>query len=66
MLSLISYNPAFGQPSGSPFCTKALCLLEMSGVDWKIDFDNDPRKTPMGKLPVLRDGSKIVPDSAYI
>ncbi|MFK5980883.1 MAG: glutathione S-transferase family protein, partial [Rhizobiaceae bacterium] len=66
MLSLIIYNPAFGQPSGSPFCTKALCLLQMSGVKWKPEYSNDPRSAPMAKFPVLRDGETLIADSSII
>lgn len=66
MLSLIIYNPAFGQPSGSPFCTKALCLLQMSGVEWKPEYSNDPRSAPMAKFPVLRDGETLIADSGII
>lgn len=66
MLSLIIYNPAFGQPSGSPFCTKALCLLQMSGVKWKPEYSNDPRSAPMAKFPVLRDGETLIADSGII
>lgn len=66
MLSLIIYNPAFGQPSGSPFCMKALCLLQMSGVGWKPEYSNDPRSAPMAKFPVLRDGETLIADSGII
>lgn len=66
MLSLITYNPAFGQPSGSPFCTKALCLLQMSGVEWRPEYSNDPRSAPMAKFPVLRDGETLIADSGII
>ncbi len=57
MLKLMTYKPAFGEPSASPFCTKAICLLNMSGLDWKPEYTSDPRKAPMAKLPVLRDGA---------
>lgn len=66
MLSLIIYNPAFGQPSASPFCTKALCLLQMSGLEWKSEFSTDPRSAPMSKFPVLRDGDDLIADSSII
>ena len=63
MLELITYKPAFSEPSGSPFCVKAMCLLRMSGLDWTPDFDADPRKAPISKLPVLRDGTRRIADS---
>jgi len=66
MLSLITYNPALGEPSGSPFCTKALCLLNMSGLEWKPEFSSDPRSAPMAKFPVLRDSAELIADSGII
>jgi glutathione S-transferase len=66
MLRLISYPPAFGQPSPSPFCVKAMCLLKMSGLEWEPEWQADPRKTPNGKLPVLRDGDMTIADSHFI
>jgi len=66
MLILNTYNPAFGEPTASPFCTKAMCMLEMSGQEWKPKFSNDPRTGPKSKLPVLIDGDEIIPDSDVI
>ncbi len=66
MLKLAIYSDAFGEPSGSPFCVKAMCLLHMSGVDWQPDYQNDPRKTPKGKFPTLLDGSNTIADSDQI
>jgi glutathione S-transferase len=63
MLELTVYNPAFGEPTGSPFATKALCLLERSGQSYSIKRTNDPRKAPKAKLPVLQHGEKVIPDS---
>lgn len=66
MLDLLTFRSAFGQPSGSPFCVKAMCMLQMAGVEWqRVDMD-DPRKMPSGKLPVLRDGTTLIPDSEGI
>ncbi len=66
MIYLQTFKGAFGEPSASPFCTKAMCLLQMSGVDWKADFSADVRKAPMKKLPVLLDGDQVIPDSSLI
>ncbi|MGB0797860.1 MAG: glutathione S-transferase family protein [Planktomarina sp.] len=65
-MELITYAPHFGEPSGSPFCVKAMCLLQMSGVTWAPKFTGDPRKAPNQKLPVLVDGDTVVADSAEI
>ncbi len=66
MLKLLSYPPVFGQPSASPFCVKAMCLLNMAGLEWQPDFNAELDKTPKQKLPVLIDGDKEIPDSDAI
>lgn len=66
MIILHAYSPAFDEPSASPFVVKAMCLLEMSGFDWRPVFSTDPRKAPKAKFPVLVDGDRIVPDSSQI
>lgn len=66
MMILRSFAPAFGAPSPSPFCVKAMCLLTMAGVTWRPDFTADVRKAPHQKLPVLVDGAHTVPDSDAI
>ena len=54
MLTLLTFPAGFGDFSLSPFCSKAAYLLQMSGQTWQRRDLNDPRKTPMGKLPVLQ------------
>lgn len=66
MLILKSLAKGLGEPSVSPFCVKVMCLLRLSGLDWRADYDADPRKTPKGKLPVLVDGDEVIADSAAI
>lgn len=66
MLKLITFPPAFGAPSMSPFGTKVMCLLNMSGAEWQVHYAGDTRKSPKKKLPVLKDGDKIIPDSNAI
>ena len=66
MLKLISSPPAFGEPSASPFVVKAMCLLQMAGVEWQASGKGDPRKAPKGKLPLLIDGETLIPDSEEI
>ncbi|MCP4182269.1 MAG: glutathione S-transferase family protein [Hyphomicrobiales bacterium] len=65
MLALQVFPPAFGLKSPSPFSLKAIALMQMSGLDYKIE-PGDPRKTPKKKLPVLIDGEKHIPDSTHI
>ena len=66
MLTLLTFPGSFGAPSHSPYCVKAMCLLQMSGLDWQPEYLHDPRKMPLGRLPVLRDGTTLIPDSAQI
>ena len=66
MLKLISFPAAFGEPSASPFCVKAMCLLQVSGVSWTPKYTSDPRKTPNGKLPILIDAGTTIADTEAI
>ncbi len=66
MITLITYAPSFGQPAASPFCIKAIWLLNMSGLAWEREDTADPRKMPKQKLPAIRIGSDIIPDSDNI
>lgn len=66
MITLITYAPAFGQPAGSPFCVKAMSLLNMSGQPWRREDTADPRKMPKQKLPVIRDDDRLIADSDNI
>jgi glutathione S-transferase len=65
-MRLLVYQPAFGEPSASPFCVKAMCLMQMAGAEYRPDFGGDPRKAPKGKLPVLVVQGRDIPDSAAI
>ncbi len=65
MLKLITFPPAFGAPSASPFGVKALCLLKLAGAEFEV-VAGDPRKAPKGKLPMLVDGLTTIPDSEAI
>jgi len=47
MITLITYAPSFGEPAASPFCTKAIWLLDMSGLAWQREDTADPRKGPI-------------------
>jgi glutathione S-transferase len=43
-----------------------MCLLQLSGFEWQPEYHNNPTKMPMGRLPVLRNGEQLIPDSAHI
>lgn len=66
MLILRAIGPGGGLPSQSPFVMKAMGFLHVLGLDWQVDTKADIRKQPNGKLPVLVDGDKVIPDSAAI
>ena len=66
MITLITYPASFGQPAASPFCIKAIWLLNMSGQNWARQDTPDPRKMPKQKLPAIRVDERIIPDSENI
>ena len=66
MITLITYRAGFGQLSFSPFCIKAIWLLQAAGVKWQREDTNDPRKFPYAKLPAIRTPGGIIGDSHNI
>ncbi|MEC3859775.1 glutathione S-transferase family protein [Mesobacterium sp. TK19101] len=66
MLTLLTFAGDSHDPSFSPFCVKAMCLLQMSGLDWQRKDVAMPRNTPHGRLPVLLDGDQVIADSSFI
>ena len=66
MLTLLSHPGGGGLYSLSPFCTKAAYLLELSGQPWQREDFGDLTATPHHKLPVLRVGTDLIPDSEGI
>ncbi|MEL6452663.1 MAG: glutathione S-transferase family protein [Pseudomonadota bacterium] len=66
MLTLVTYPPAFGEPSASPFCVKAIYTLNLAGQPWQRQDTNDPRSWPKGKLPALWIDDTIIGDSDNI
>ncbi|AXI48624.1 hypothetical protein C1J03_23060 [Sulfitobacter sp. SK012] len=66
MITLLTYAPAFGQSSPSPFCLKAEWLLNLSSQQWQREDLKDPRKMPHAKLPAIKVDDRIIPDSDNI
>lgn len=66
MLTLLTFAATRTEPSMSPFCVKAMCLLDMAGETWERKDLFDPTKMPMAKLPVLKTKDRLIPDSAQI
>lgn len=66
MLKLLTFRPGFDDPSLSPFCVKAMMLLDMSGQDWAPEWTAMPPRETYGKLPALRTPDGVIPDSHFI
>lgn len=66
MLKLMTFPAGFGEPSLSPFCLKAMILLDLSGQPWEPEWLTMPPDTGYGKLPILRTPDGPVPDSNFI
>ncbi len=65
-MELIVFPPTYGEPAGSPFATKAMALLNVAGVKHDLTYLSNPTKMPKGKLPVLKVGDRLIPDSNEI
>jgi glutathione S-transferase len=64
-MELFVFPPGLGQPSLSPFCVKTMVWMRLAGIEHTVK-PGDVRKSPSGKLPVLRVGGKLVSDSTTI
>ena len=65
MIELHQFAPKFGLLNASPFCMKVEVFLRLAGLPYRT-VNASPVRTPKGKLPVLRDGATVVPDSEAI
>jgi glutathione S-transferase len=66
MIQLVTLPCAFGLRNVSPFCLKAEMAMKYLDLDFEHVIEQDPRKTPKGKLPyMIIDGEKIA-DSELI
>lgn len=66
MITLTLFPDAFGEPSASPFCMKAWCMLKASGLPFQLNVTPDPRKSPKGKFPVIDIDGTVIADSEQI
>ncbi len=64
MIKLYQYPANLGLANASPFCLKLETWLRIAGLDYEVVNTADPRKTPMGKLPVIEHEGKQVADSS--
>ncbi len=65
MITLHTFGPAFQLADASPFVTKAIVLLKMSGLEHRTVI-SDGTKAPKKKLPFIEDNGTTVPDSTFI
>lgn len=66
MITLYEYPTLESLPSASPFCGKIDAYLRLAGIEFERRDLSDPRKSPKGKLPYIRDGETVVADSSAI
>ena len=66
MINLTVYPASFGEPTASPFCMKALCMLRAADLPFEIIETADPRKAPKAKLPIIEIDGRVVADSEQI
>lgn len=43
-----------------------MALLNLSGLEWQVEWADMPKESPTGKLPALRVNDQIIPDSNLI
>ncbi|KAI9344402.1 hypothetical protein BDR26DRAFT_917367 [Obelidium mucronatum] len=63
---LFSWGPAWGLSSFDPFCMSIQCYLSLSCANWINTKSTNPKISPSGELPLLRDGAIPVAGTANI
>jgi glutathione S-transferase len=66
MIKLHQFPTSLGIPNPSPFCIKAETYLKLAGLPYEVVVTPDPRKAPLGKLPYIVDGDRVIHDSSCI
>jgi len=66
MYTLDILPAGFEEPSVGPFGVKAMCLLKLANQEFQPLPSPNPGPAPLGKFPVLRSGSLVIPDSDNI
>lgn len=66
MITLLTFPAGLHEPSLSPFCSKTIHLLNMSGQPWQRKDVSNPSRMPHGKLPVLQWNNETIADSHLI
>ncbi|KAJ3233515.1 metaxin 1 [Chytriomyces hyalinus] len=63
---LFAWGPAWGLDSFDPFCMSVQCYLSLSCASWVCTKSSNPKISPSGELPLLRDGTIPVAGRANI
>lgn len=66
MIKLYQFSPLWDLPNVSPFCMKLETYLRMTNLPFQIVKVADPRKSPKGKFPFIKDKELVVSDSGLI
>lgn len=66
MIILYQFPAYWNLPNFSPFCMKLETYLRMVNLPFEIVSVSDPRKSPKGKLPVIKDNGRRFEDSSLI
>lgn len=63
MITLFQFAPNLGLPNPSPFCLKLETWLRMADLEYAVEVTPDPRKAPLGKLPMIEHEGQRIADS---
>jgi glutathione S-transferase len=66
MIRLHQFPTDWGLPNLSPFCMKVETWLKLAGLPYEVVVNKAPNRAPLGKLPVVEDGGRKIPDSHTI
>jgi glutathione S-transferase len=66
MMDLYVFKPYWGMLNVSPFCLKLEVYLKLAQIPYKIHYTNNIRRSPSQKLPFIKDGTKVLTDTAVI
>ena len=65
-IELHQFPTGLGMPNISPFCMKLETWLRLAGLAYEIKWQPDPRKAPVGKLPMVVSDGETICDSERI
>ena len=67
MITLYQFGRAWDLEDPSPFCLKIIYYLRLAGLPFEARVSmRNLRESPKGKLPFIRDGDRVIADSAFI